>query len=155
MKFNEFADGIRKEYAKQFPNSLCDVRPYKCFGRYITICCYLAANKDECAHGYMENDLFKISFQIELPDKFDFENDDLPEIMSLKNLASRYLTKPENQFLCYSHKNVKYRLTKGNADKLIKAFGKFVDRLHAELQEEIKSDNIHDNHIKLLTEKMS
>ena len=155
MKFNEFAEKIQHEYAVQFPNSRCSVSPYKGFGRYINICCYLAANKEECAHGYWENDMFKIQFQIELPNKFDFENEHLPEMMAMENLASRYLTKPENQYMCYGHKNVKYRLTRGNGDKLIKSFGKFVDRLYAGLMEEIESDNIHDNHIKLLTEKMS
>ena len=155
MKFNEFADKIRAEYAAQFPKSACRVVKYDGIGgRYIDIGCYLAANKDECANGYWINDMMKVSFQIELPSKFNFEADELPE-MAMRCLAARYHVKPENQYMCYGSHSVKYRLTRGDAEKIIKAFGKFVDRLYTNLQEDLEDGNIHENHIKILTEKMS
>ena len=76
MKFAEFAENINKVYSGKFAHSACIVRPYRCLGRCVYIDCMLAENLNEVSHRIAENDMFRISFCIDLPDNFNFETDE-------------------------------------------------------------------------------
>lgn len=143
MKFAEFTENINQVYSEKFAHSACIVRPYRCFGRYVYIDCMLAENLNEVSYGIAANDMFKISFCIDLPDNFNFETDELPENLTMEAKANSYVIKPENEYLYCNLKKIPYRKSKGTAEKLVCVFGKFVDKLHAQLVEDLNSGNIH------------
>lgn len=143
MKFAEFKESINSIYGGKFDNSTCVVRPYRCLGRYIYIDCMLAGNLNEISYGIAGNDMFKISFCIDLPDNFNFETDELPENLTMEAKANSYIIKPENKYLYCNLKKIPYRKSKGTAEKLVSVFGKFIDKLHAQLVEDLNSGNIH------------
>lgn len=154
MKFAEFAENIKEVYNGKFAHSACMVRPYRCLGKSIVIDCYLAENLGECANGIAGNDMFKISFCIGLPDNFNYETDELEESLVMQCWGNNYLVKPENQYLCYGRRKVAYRKATGTAEKLVTVFGKFVDKLHAQLLEDLNSGNVHENHEALVKQKI-
>lgn len=143
MKFAEFTENINQVYSGKFAHSACIVRPYRCLGRCIYIDCMLAENLNEVSYGIAGNDMFKISFCIDLPDNFNFETDELPENLTMESKANSYVIKPENEYLYCNLKKIPYRKSKGTAEKLVSVFGKFVDKLHAQLVEDLNSGNIH------------
>lgn len=143
MKFAEFTENINQVYSEKFAHSACIVRPYKCLGRYIYIDCMLAENLNEVSYGIAGNDMFKISFCIDLPDNFNFETDELPENLTMEAKANSYVIKPENEYLYCNLKKIPYRKSKGTAEKLVSIFGKFVDKLYAQLVEDLNGGNIH------------
>lgn len=143
MKFAEFTENINQVYSGKFAHSACIVRPYRCLGRCIYIDCMLAENLNEVSYGIAGNDMFKISFCIDLPDNFNFETDELPENLTMEAKANSYVIKPENEYLYCNLKKIPYRKSKGTAEKLVSVFGKFVDKLHAQLVENLNGGNIH------------
>lgn len=109
MKFVEFTENINQVYSGKFAHSACIVRPYRCLGRYVYIDCMLAENLNEVSHGIAENDMFKISFCIDLPNNFNFETDELPENLTMEAKANSYVIKPENEYLYCNYKKIPYR----------------------------------------------
>lgn len=154
MKFNEFAEKIKKVYAEKFAWSACKVKPFICLGNSLYIDCYLSENENECSYGYLDNDMFKISFLVGLPDTFDFEADELPENLVMTSLNNHYAIKPEDDCYYCSNRKIPYRKTTGTAEKLITVFGKFTDKLYNQLMEDIKDGNIHPNYETLLKQKI-
>lgn len=154
MKFAEFTENINQVYSGKFAHSACIVRPYRCLGRYVYIDCMLAENLNEVSYGIAENDMFKISFCIDLPDNFNFETDELPENLTMEAKSNSYVIKPENEYLYCNYKKIPYRKSKGTAEKLVSVFGKFVDKLHAQLVEDLNNGNIHKNFKTLVETKI-
>lgn len=154
MTFNEFRNKLVEIYYSKFPNSLCSVRLYKVLGRSIVIDCFLANDKSELSGGYWQNDMFKISFWIHnMPN--DFEVDDvLPNVMTMTNDSSQILIVPENSYLAYDSVKVPFRKTVGNADKLISAFKKYVNRLYDTVNQQITEGNIHNNFENIVNAKI-
>ena len=155
MKFQEFKNMIEKTYAKSFPNSRCSVYLYKGFGRAVEIVPFMALDESEVASGIMGNDMMKIHFTINLPDSFDPAADDLPENLTMENLQKFYAIKPENSYLYCDYRNLSYRKTSGNPEKILKTFGKFVAKLHDSIVADYLAGNIHKNHEALVAEKMN
>ena len=106
---------------------------------------YLAQNEQEEINGYFDNDMFDIIFKI---------TKTVEDNYIMENIHSRYLVKPTNKYLVYEGKKVAFRKTQGNEDKIITTFKKYVENLHTALVEDLKHGNIHENHIKLLTQKI-
>ena len=154
MKFAEFKEDIKSVYTGKFPRSTCKVIPFKCIGNSLYIDCYLAGDIHECSHGIAGNDMFKISLCVNLPDNFNFETDELPEILTMEAKSNCYIIKPESRYMYCDMKKVSYRKSSGNAEKLVKVFEKFVDRLYNSVIEDMNNGNIHENHIKLLKQKI-
>ena len=154
MKFAEFAENINQVYSGKFAHSACIVRPYNCLGRYIHIDCMLAEDPNEVFNRIAENDMFKISFCIDLPDNFNFETDELPENLTMEARANSYIIKPENEYLYCNYKKIPYRKSKGTAEKLVSVFGKFVDKLHTQIVEDLHGGNIHENFKALVKTKI-
>jgi hypothetical protein len=145
MTFEGFKARLQEIYHSKFPNSLCSVKLVKMLGRAITIDCFLANDVSELFHSYWQNDMFKISFWIHnLPKDFEI-NSPMPDVMTLTNDSSQILIVPENSYLAYSAVKVPFRKTVGNADKLISAFKKYVDRLYDIVNQQIAEGNIHKN----------
>ena len=51
-------------------------------------------------------------------------------------------------------KKVSYRKSSGSAEKLVKVFEKFIDRLYNSVIEDLNNGNIHENYIDLLKQKI-
>ena len=155
MKYREFKERVQEEYRKILPESSCLVRVYNCLGKSITIDCYLAGKVEELPHGIAGNDMFRIGFIFNLPDNFNKEEDELPQEILMEALKKSYRIKPENQYMYCSSKNLSYRKTKGDAEKIIKTIGKFFAKLQQSLEEDLAAGNIHPDNIELLKEKMN
>lgn len=155
MKFNEFCEAVKEEYLKRFPTSLCNVRLFNCLGKSILIDCYLASDSKECINRLFANDIFKVKADIVLPDKFDINNDDLPEKMTIKWLSHCYFIVPENDYFAYGKRNISARSTSGKPEKLVKDFGKFFDRLEKSVKEDLSNEKIHKGHLKLVVGKLT
>lgn len=156
MKSVEFIENINHVYRGKFAHSACIASSYGygCYGRYIYIKCMLAENLNEVANGIAENDMFRISFWIDLPNSFNFDTDELPENLTMEAKSNSYVIKPENEYLYCNYKKIPYRKNKGTAEKLISVFGKFVDKLHAQLVEDLNNGNIHKNFKTLVETKI-
>ncbi len=61
--------------------------------------------------------------------------------------------KPSNRYLYCESKKVSYRKTSGNAEKMIAAFGKYVDRLYNLIKEEYRAGNLLDDDMELIKGK--
>ena len=155
MKFAEFKERVEAEYRKILPDSSCNVTVYKCLGKSITIDCHLAGKIEEVPNRILGNDMFSIGFWINLPDNFNQEIDELPEEILLEAKSKQYRTKPESKYMYCSYRNLSYRKTKGDAEKIIKAIGKFFAQLRSNLEEDLANGNIHQDNIKLVKEKLS
>ena len=154
MTFEGFKARLQEIYYSKFPNSFCSVKLVKMLGRAITIDCFLANDVSELSHGYWQNDMFKISFWIhDMPN--DFEVDDvLPDVMTLTNASSHILITPENKYLAYDSVKVPFRKIVGNADKLISAFKKYVDRLYDIVNQQIANNKIPNNFVDIVNRKI-
>lgn len=143
MKFEEFKTEIKGKYAENF-NGACVVRKYVCLGKSIVIDCYLG----EAQTGTIsDNDMLKVTFNISLPNNFDYDTDELPEKLIMESWNNYYLIKPEDDCLAYSTRKIPYRKTTGTAEKLIQAAAKFFNKMYALIREDYNSGNIHDNYI--------
>ena len=155
MKFAEFKERVEAEYRKILPDSSCNVMVYKCLGKSVTIDCHLAGKIEEVPNRILANDMFSIGFMFSLPDNFNQEEDELPEEIILTASRKSYRIKPESKWMYCGMKNLNYRKTKGDAEKIIKAIGKFFAQLKSSLEEDLSNGNIHPDNIKLVKEKLS
>ncbi len=155
MKFDEFAHNIVSAYSKRFPGGYCRVAKYVCFGKSITIDMYLSSKETGKSTSVMgDNDMFKICLNVSLPDKFNYESDELPEKVTMESWSNHYLVKPELPYMAYSSRKVPYRKTTGAAEKLIATAEKFMDRLHDMIVEDLAAGNVHENFIRIAQENI-
>ena len=106
---------------------------------------YLAQNEQEEINGYFENDMFDIIFKITKTAEDNY---------IMENKQNRYLVKPTNKYLVYEGKRLPFRKTRGDEDKIITTFKKYVGNLHKALLEDLEQGNIHENHLELVKEKL-
>lgn len=158
IKVGEFLNEIEGTYNKYFTDSKCIAKLNTSLYNSISVKCLLANNKSECINGYFENDMFSISFLIDVDgkelDKSISLDSVLPKNLQIQVLDNSYLIKPNDKYLCYSRRKLSYRKTKGDGEKLLKTFDKWFKKLSDELKNDINNSNIHDNHINLLTSKL-
>lgn len=158
MKFIELKNDLESEYNKVFRKSKMIVRASNNLYKCIYIDCYLAGNKDELINGYAQNDMFHISFRIDTENGEFTEKvtDDtiLPENLVLENMSKSISIVPENRFLAYSSVDVPFRKVKGDCQKMVNAFEKFVIRLYQKVAELEKDGKIHDNFKNLVADKI-
>lgn len=154
MKFKEFQDRIMAVYAAKFPKSLCVCTINKSLGGYISIDCYLGAGSDEFPHRIAENDAISVKLNIDLPRGWKHD-DELPDTMTLEAIRNSIKHKPpqdESYFYC-KYTKVSFRKTTGDAEKIIKTFTRFVDRLHKEISEQYANDNLLPDDMELFARK--
>lgn len=106
---------------------------------------YLAQDKSEEINGYFDNDMFSIILKI----RENGEND-----YTMEKLNSSYLIKPTSEYMAYGRRQLAFRKTQGNEDKIITTFKKYVGNLHKALLEDLEQGNIHENHLELVKEKI-
>lgn len=146
MKFEELKNEIKERYAEIFAGA-CVVRKYACLGKHIVIDCYLG----EAQGGTIsDNDMLKVSFNIDLPDNFNYDTDELPEKLTMESWHNHYLIEPENKYLAYGSRKVPYRKTTGTPEKLITATAKFFKKMYNLIREDYDKGNIHKNYIKVV-----
>ena len=158
MKVNEFIKEVKMSYSEQFPLSACAVEYSDNLYRSIGINCKLAGKKEENSGGYWENDMFHIRFSISAPDaqlpKGTTEETDLPEVIQLEVWDKSYLTKPENKYMAYGRRRLKFRKTTGTPESIVKTLDKYFKAIRTQLEEDVKNENITADHIELLKAKL-
>jgi len=152
MKFAEFKQHIENTYNALFHASKCRCMIYNCFGKSITIDCWLAEKTEECPNNIPANDMFHISFIIDLPKDWQ-DDDDMPDNMTMKAYAKDIKIKPENPMFYCDRKTISFRKTSGNAEKLMQTFSNFVIRLFKAVMEEYKNDNLLAYDMQLIQKK--
>ena len=106
---------------------------------------YLAQNEQEEINGYFDNDMFGITLEI----RENGEND-----YTMEKLNSSYLIEPTSEYMAYGRRRLPFRKTRGDEDKIITTFKKYVGNLHKALLEDLEQGNIHENHLELVKEKI-
>jgi len=158
MTVQNFLENIQKSYGKYFTDSRCLVGLNKSLYRSISVRCLLSNNNSEVANGIWQNDMLSVAFMIDVEGKeFDKDitlNSEVPNNLELKILDNSYLIKPQDKYLCYSRRKLRYRKTKGNATKILNTLDKYFQKLNEELKKDIANEEIHDNHIELLKSKI-
>lgn len=146
MKFAEFKNQIQNAYTSKFPESLCDCSIHNSFGGFISINCFLGASREEFQHYISQNDAINIRLNIDLPknaERWNMETE-LPDVLTITVSSHAIKHKPPEElsylYCCYT--NVTFRKTTGNAEKIIKTFAKFVDRIYNGISEQYKAGNL-------------
>lgn len=154
MKYKEFQDRIMTAYAAKFPKSLCTCTLIEGFGKYIFIDCYLGAGVDEFPHRIKENDAINVKLNIDLPRGWEHD-DELPDKMTFEAIRNSIKHKPpqNESYLYCKYTKASFRKTTGDAEKIIKAFTRFVDRLHNEISEQYANDNLLPDDMELFARK--
>lgn len=106
---------------------------------------YLAQSKDEEINGYFDNDMFIILLKVTKNSENNY---------TMEKINSSYLTKPTNEYMAYGRRQLPFRKTQGDEDKIITTFKKYVGNLHKALLEDLEQGNIHENHLELVKEKI-
>lgn len=137
-------------YKTYFKDSGISIRDYSNFlgdkKESFTVSLFLAKDNTEVACGIMGNDMFHIMFNIE---KSSMENN-----YFIEAYQKSYAIKPENQYLYYSSRNLSFRRNSGDRDKILKMFEKFVIGLKNSVIEDFNNNNIHDNFIEIVKNKL-
>lgn len=149
----EFIKEVESTYNKYFPKSKCDAKFTSNFGSTIWIDCYLAGSKNEEPYGFWVNDMFGVSFSIELPDDTE-KTSELPNNLELIARSSFIKTKPSNKFLAFDAKKVPFRKITGNADKILLGFDKYVQKLYNMVKTEYDNGNINDDVKSMVKDKI-
>ena len=154
MKFKEFQGRIMAVYAAKFPKSLCVCKIHNTLGGYINIDCYLGAGVDEFPHRIKENDAINVKLNIDLPRGWEHD-DELPDTMTFEAIRNSIKHKPpqDESYLYRKYTKVSFRKTTGDAERIIKAFTRFVDRLHNEISEQYANDNLLPDDMELFARK--
>ena len=140
MKFAEFREEIIKAYAKHFPKGHCAVEIYKCLGNSITIDCHISPN------GRCGNDMMMVCLRLELPDKFNVSENDIPESVTLEAWRNYYLTNPDNKYMAYGSNKATFRKTSGTPEKIVTVAEKFFSRLYESIKADYLNGRIHKDH---------
>lgn len=146
----ELKEDLYLIYKSYFKDSGIAIRDYSNFlgnkKESFTVGLYLAKDSTEVASGIMGNDMLHIMFNIE---KSSLENN-----YFIEAYQKSYAIKPENQYLYYSSRNLSFRRNSGDRDKILKIFEKFVKQLKNSIIEDYNNNNIHDNFIELVKNKL-
>lgn len=158
MKMRELTNQIQQAYSKYFTDSKCSVVLSSNLYHSVSIACFLANNKTELSGGYWENDMFSIRFSIDT-ETGEFSKDltldsEVPNNARLTVSRKSYALKPPSRYFAFGTKQLAFRKTVGEGEKIVKSLDKFFSKLHAELLQDIKADLIHDNHKALLASKI-
>lgn len=140
MKFAEFREEIIKAYMKHFPEGHCAVEIYKCLGNNITIDCHISPN------GRCGNDMMMVCLRLELPDKFNVSENDLPESVTLEAWRNYYMTNPDNKYTVYGSNKAAFRKSSGTPEKIVTVAEKFFSRLYESIKADYLNGRIHKDH---------
>ena len=132
-------------YKEIFKNSKIELSRSDLAKNVLWVQLYLAQNEQEEINGYFDNDIFGITLKI----RENGEND-----YTMEKLNSSYLIKPTNEYMAYGRRRLPFRKTRGDEDKIITTFKKYVGNLHKALLEDLEQGNIHENHLELVKEKL-
>lgn len=141
MKFNEFQTLVSTAYAKYFPGSMCDVNYFNHLGSTIYVDCFMGANEKEMPHGYRVNDMMKVQYAIDMPEKHTI-NDELPTNMVLRVISKHYAVKPANNYYAFDTHQMNFRQVKGEAAKLVKQLEKNFSSLHEAIAADVAAGNL-------------
>ena len=134
MNKENFIKEMENIYKKTFKNSKFNAS-YGCFGDdTLFIRLYLAENTDEVANGLFDNDMFSIMLEVK------FYDDELKN-MVFSSVLNSYRVKAELEYLYCSHHKVAFRKVKGDYNKVLNAFDKFVARLYENITDECEVED--------------
>jgi hypothetical protein len=81
------------------------------------------------------------------------KNNPIPRI-GRSSWRNYYTTKPQNKYCVYSNSYLPFRKQKGTPEKLLNILDAYFAILNKALKEELNNNNIHDNYIAILKEKL-
>lgn len=152
MTISEFLDMVKEIYADHFPDSACSAKLVKILGKSIFIDFYLAKDKTEVANSIWQNDVFKCRFSVYL--EGNPELDDPMPFAELTCSSSCIKTKSEQRYLYCDLVKVPFRKVKGDANKLLAAIEKYVQKLAVAFHNLYDSDKIHPDDKELVDSKI-
>lgn len=159
MTINNLCNELQNTYYNYFPESLCKATLTKNLYPSISIWCFLANNKEELSGGYWENDILSVRFTIDTTtgelDRSTTGETESPENLRIQADSKSYLTKPDNEYMCYGRKQLKFRKIIGDAQNIIKCFDKFCMHLKADITSTYIDNRIHDNHKSIVQIKVT
>ena len=154
MTISEFLTAVKEVYAKYFPDSVCGAKFSSSVTPSIFINCYLAGNQSELSGGYAVNDLFHCSLCIFIKDRKATKDSLFGEQTLEMANGSSILTKPDNKYCVYGSVKVPFRKTTGDAKKLLNYFDKYVRKIRDVLKEQLAADNIPNDYVDLVKQKL-
>ena len=150
MTIREFCEEIKAVYAKYFPYSEC-VTIFNPDWRYVGIVCYLSADASETSYNIRNNDMFHVGFSVDIRKNATIDDEMTDTVMESNH--HDFTINPTNPYCVYGSYNVPYRKTKGNAEKIINAFDRFVERLYNAVVNEYTNGNIHKDFTEIVKAK--
>lgn len=126
------ADYLIEVFEKNFPKSSLSIRDIWNEEAYINL--YACSSEVECFNGYLENDMFNISFAL------DYANN------SLTITSNTFFIKPESQYYAYSSVKVRKFREQKDKSKHAKTIDNWLNKLKEELKKANKECKIHDNY---------
>jgi hypothetical protein len=158
MKTSELIVAIENTYSKHFPNSKIFVKFSTNLYSSISVRCFLAGDKNENSGGYWDNDILNVIFMISSENFKEFPKgvtlDSELGIIGIENNGKSYNTKPDNQYMAFGRKELSFRRVQGNTEKIIKVLNTFFEKMKTSLQDDLKQDRIHKDHIDLVKNKL-
>ena len=119
MTRKEFIEKVNAEWSNVFPESRITAKAWDGLGgKSIVIKCYLAGNDNEVPYGIWVNDMFKVMFNIDLPDDYG-DDKDMPENLVMTVMEKSIAIKPVSRYLYYDRYAMPWRKVKGSPEKLI------------------------------------
>lgn len=111
---------------------------------YMWFDCYLCSDGSENANGYVENDPFKIGFEI----------NKIGDYYILLKKCNYYCVKPTNKYLWCDYRTINYRKCEGDFNKIKTAFEKFIKNLNESCVNDLLNDNIKTEHRALFLKRV-
>ena len=148
---DDFIEDIEKTYKKYFPESLINIHKEEMLSsKNIYAECYLAKDASEVPYRQLANDMFDVTFCIEKLKNFNELPDSIQLIWNYKSIK----LKPSDERYYYDRKQLPFRKTKGDADKILKTLDRCFKLLKNTVIEEFENDNIHDDCIDVVKSKI-
>jgi len=157
MITSEFLNQIKRSYESQFPDSFISIEMKRNLYHSIFIVCHLGERED-WENGIRHNDPLQIMLQIDTQEG-EFSKDHamdsvMPENLRLTFEHSHYTIKTDSPYLYCQSKKAGGRLTKGNAENIIKTLDKYFSGVKSSLKESLESGLIMPKHESIVRAKI-
>ena len=169
LTVGDFITQVKGIYNQYFPHSECYAANLKVLGmEFLQIRWFLSADKSECAHNIRNNDLFSISFNIDLKDTTEsgkvyeatiYDNSSennmpMPTTIVLEVMNKHYWLAPNIPNRAYSWKNLPYRKTTGTPEKILSVLDRYAQILHKSVAADLNNGLLPENYVKMVDEKL-
>ena len=149
---NDLAEALQAEVLKIFPKSMVDCEFSNRLYNSITLRFSLGKDKSEYANGYVQNDPFFTSLQIDVQGKELSTDGSLPNILTVTCRNQNIVIKPsQGSYSSRDNLKVPFRKTNGDSKKIIDTVKKYFISVKKTLQD--NRDKLIDEDLKLIGDK--